>query len=651
MNCRQFDERLDSFLDGDLAPAERAQLEAHAGGCAACRAALGGLRAAERALRAPEFQSAPPGMLAEFHRRLGAATARRPAWSFPTRWPWPALGAAAAAAAAVLVAFGPLRYHPGLTGTQTMARNEVPGAAGPSVSGGAGEQGSRGAREQGSNGAREPGSGGAREPGSKGAGEPGSGGARELGSGGGGIPAPVAERAAPPVSAPSGRPGPSLARVPAPPGSGGGRGPAAVVPVRREDQYSAPAGGQPLSSALLAALQRPVTLSVAAEPALRAAQKLGEEADVLVQVDARASGNAVSFQAHGVPLWRALEEVAQQSGLVIEPKGDGIALTQLTLKAAVAPRAEVMAERALPGNAAVAPGPAGPVEARRRESRAAPSEGLPTTPGAAGDRGAVRRASPPVGNVPTLAAGGAGTTRAAIWSAAWGELPAQGFGNTAQAYTQGFYGGQGFGGGGPGGPQAGQWTGGGGLGGFGGGIPSPGGMTHELGVGGASADEPAARNRGGRERAAPAAPKPESPMAAARPAATRGAGRPGRWVSVADGRVLLVRSADGTRYAALQPARQEAGRAPGVRYRVWVLDRDGRVVGPEDAAPRVLTARTSRGGGAQIRLESLPGGLEWTPLRRGEGRFRSPDGALQVCPTSERDVRNLNPPAPGRAYR
>src|SRR5437763_13397944 len=76
MDCRQIHHWLDQYLDGDLAAPERERLEAHVAVCPGCRRELDALAAAERALRTPEFRAAPPGMLAEFHRRVAAPPPR-----------------------------------------------------------------------------------------------------------------------------------------------------------------------------------------------------------------------------------------------------------------------------------------------------------------------------------------------------------------------------------------------------------------------------------------------------------------------------------------------------------------------------------------------------------------------------------------------
>src|SRR5436305_11100771 len=111
MNCRQFDSRLDTDLDGEIGARRRAQMDGHAAGCPACRAQLEALRQAEHALRVPEFHAAPPGMLTEFHRRLDRAHRRGPLSRAPAlAWPW-AAGTALAAAAA-LAAFVSLPHSP-----------------------------------------------------------------------------------------------------------------------------------------------------------------------------------------------------------------------------------------------------------------------------------------------------------------------------------------------------------------------------------------------------------------------------------------------------------------------------------------------------------------------------------------------------------
>jgi anti-sigma factor RsiW len=94
-----------AYLDGELAPAERAELESHLGGCEACRAAL----AAERRLSGALASLAPVQPPGDFEARFRARLAREreaPAgWLtrlFTRRF---ALGLGAAGAVAVAVLF------------------------------------------------------------------------------------------------------------------------------------------------------------------------------------------------------------------------------------------------------------------------------------------------------------------------------------------------------------------------------------------------------------------------------------------------------------------------------------------------------------------------------------------------------------------
>src|SRR5947209_4762062 len=109
MDCRQIHHWLDPYLDGDLAAPETERLESHVDACPTCRRELDALQTAERALRTPEFRAAPPGMLAEFHRRVAAPPARpRRGFSFPVPlWTLKAAGAGTvlAAAAALLLVY------------------------------------------------------------------------------------------------------------------------------------------------------------------------------------------------------------------------------------------------------------------------------------------------------------------------------------------------------------------------------------------------------------------------------------------------------------------------------------------------------------------------------------------------------------------
>ena len=111
---------------------------------------------------------------------------------------------------------------------------------------------------------------------------------------------------------------------------------------------------------------------------------------------------------------------------------------------------------------------------------------------------------------------------------------------------------------------------------------------------------------------------------------------------VSDGEVLLLRTAAGTGYAAVQPGRQTA--AGIVQYRIWILSSPEAPVKPVRAG-RAQSARVGRGGSVRIPVASLDGVLEWWPGRDGEGRFRAAGGSLLLCPTREQDPRR---PRPGR---
>ena len=93
------DEEVVAYLSGELAPAERARVDAHLPTCAACRRAVDESRALLAAL-APGRPAPPPLDWARYQAELRAKVAqRRRGW-----WmrPWPAL-AAAAVATVVLV--------------------------------------------------------------------------------------------------------------------------------------------------------------------------------------------------------------------------------------------------------------------------------------------------------------------------------------------------------------------------------------------------------------------------------------------------------------------------------------------------------------------------------------------------------------------
>ena len=97
------DDTLSAYLDDELAPAARREVEAHLAGCAPCRAELGEVSAARRAIRImpvhatprPLLDSGPfPGLAGPSGAMRSVTSRRRAAW---------ALAAAAAAAIAVVL--------------------------------------------------------------------------------------------------------------------------------------------------------------------------------------------------------------------------------------------------------------------------------------------------------------------------------------------------------------------------------------------------------------------------------------------------------------------------------------------------------------------------------------------------------------------
>ncbi len=571
MNCRELIEKLDALVDDELSPAERERVEAHAVACAACHRELEALRLAEQALRVPEFRTAPPGMLAAFHRRLGERPAPRRAFA----WPWMAgsLAAAAAAAALVLVvrppappdappgvecARGPERLTAAASPVDLPAVPSLGVAASPAVT-----------------------------------------------------PPSAAASPASPSSSRRDAPALELAYHAAPalesgrlPNAGGpGLTRAALQPPAEESASS-------LSPALVNALNRTVTVSLESDSPREAVAALGEAADVAVQVDA-AARSPVSYQASEVPLWQALEAVARQSRLVIEPEGDGL---RLAMRGPA--ELEEMRLNALPQ---------GP-----RAGAAADRESMGRTP-AAGGRGVAARkpSAPPAGRV-------------SVWSAAFGDLPEQGFAASDEALAQlqqrrapDMLAAT---------PRAQEGVGGGGLGGFG--AQGPGGRIDPArGVPGRSRAEDLSARRARREAAGgrsepPPAPRPQ-PAAESR--AAKAADADGAaWHVVPEGRVLLLRSGDGERHGALLPVgrKQDAGVA--LYYQLWVEPAaDGRE--KADERPPVATLRAGENGRATIQVAPLGGVLEWSPAGPGKHQFRAVDDSLGLSPTDARSFRGLQP--------
>ena len=121
MKCEEVRERLLDFLDGEVAPVERAGIQAHLAACPACARELAEVRGVcqqvGNALQAVATAVAPPpGAWARLQGRLRASAprlARGPALgaALLSRWGWRA--ALAAVALALLVGFGFSAFYPG----------------------------------------------------------------------------------------------------------------------------------------------------------------------------------------------------------------------------------------------------------------------------------------------------------------------------------------------------------------------------------------------------------------------------------------------------------------------------------------------------------------------------------------------------------
>lgn len=106
MNCDQLEERASEIVDGGLAPAQRAEVDAHLAACARCRALVADLRLIQQTAATLDRQAPPARLWTGIAARLDAdpdfkraSAAGRPATPQhgPPGWAW-------LAAAAVLVA-------------------------------------------------------------------------------------------------------------------------------------------------------------------------------------------------------------------------------------------------------------------------------------------------------------------------------------------------------------------------------------------------------------------------------------------------------------------------------------------------------------------------------------------------------------------
>ena len=81
----------------------------------------------------------------------------------------------------------------------------------------------------------------------------------------------------------------------------------------------------------------------------------------------------MSFQAQGIPLWRAMQEVAAQSGMVIQPSGDGLVLGEASTESTTsgAGSAATAAGRAQPNRSGL------PAASGARVGGTLPDQGFP----------------------------------------------------------------------------------------------------------------------------------------------------------------------------------------------------------------------------------------------------------------------------------
>lgn len=100
MTCEELEELLHPYLDGELTPAQRTDVEQHLAGCADCRAQLKDFQSLHSALQAPELRlKASDTLKQRLAKGLAEEDSRKPR---PRWYPW----AAAAAVAVLAVALG-----------------------------------------------------------------------------------------------------------------------------------------------------------------------------------------------------------------------------------------------------------------------------------------------------------------------------------------------------------------------------------------------------------------------------------------------------------------------------------------------------------------------------------------------------------------
>jgi hypothetical protein len=113
MTCERTEELLSAYLEGDLAPAERAEVEAHLAACPECAELAGLVREGMAAAAALAEIEPSPELLARLYDVPEAKKARKPFFRPVFEWLGrPALQPVYAAASGVLIVLSFVLFHP-----------------------------------------------------------------------------------------------------------------------------------------------------------------------------------------------------------------------------------------------------------------------------------------------------------------------------------------------------------------------------------------------------------------------------------------------------------------------------------------------------------------------------------------------------------
>lgn len=104
MKCRQLEEKIALYVEGDLGERAASEVQEHLRGCAACRDLAAGLSESQAALRSLRAEEIDDAALTEVRRRvLGQIGSQKPSWLYAWRWQHALGGAMAVAVAAFLL--------------------------------------------------------------------------------------------------------------------------------------------------------------------------------------------------------------------------------------------------------------------------------------------------------------------------------------------------------------------------------------------------------------------------------------------------------------------------------------------------------------------------------------------------------------------